>query len=283
MAQRYLIGIDLGTTSAKCVIYDVEGNVAAEASRDMVITYPGSGEAEQNAEDFYTVTCELIKKCLMESIIDRNDIAAVGIDSQMGGILAIDKDYNPAIRYDTPLDSRSGGENTWMHEQFGDLIIERNGSMSTFGNKILYWKKRDEWKNIHKFIQPSAFVAGRLAGLSGGEAYMDETFICFSGFADLKNSCWSAELCKAMDVDPDKLPRIIKSTDIIGEVCRKASADTGLPAGIPIAAGCGDQIAGFTGAGILEPGRMVDVSGTACILGLSAGSYTFDLENRTLA
>lgn len=283
MARRYLIGIDLGTTSAKCVIYDDEGNVAAEASRDMVITYPSSGEAEQNAEDFYTVTCGLIKKCLAESNINGNDIAAVGIDSQMGGILAIDKNYNPATRYDTPLDSRSGGENTWMHERFGDLIIEKNGSISTFGNKILYWKKRDEWKNIHKFIQPSAFVAGRFAGLSADEAYMDETFICFSGFADLKNSCWNSELCEAMDVDRSKLPRIVKSTDIIGEVCRKASADSGLPLGLPIAAGCGDQIAGFTGAGILEPGRMIDVSGTACILGLSTDNYTYDLQNRTLA
>ncbi len=70
-----------------------------------------------------------------------------------------------------------------------------------------------------------------------------------------------------MGVDIGKLPRIVASTDIVGEVSRQAAAETGLAPGTPIAAGCGDQSAGFVGAGILREGQMVDVSGTACILG----------------
>ncbi len=120
-----------------------------------------------------------------------------------------------------------------MHETCGERILELNGSFSTFGNKILYWKKRNEWKDIHRFVQPSAFVAGRLAGLSGEQAYMDETFLCFSGLADLQRSCWSEELCGGWASDMGKLPRIVKSTDIIGadhgpgrarhRACRRAS------------------------------------------------------------
>ncbi|MCK5569342.1 MAG: xylulose kinase, partial [Spirochaetes bacterium] len=174
-------------------------------------------------------------------------------------------------------------ENRYMHGNFGDLILEKNGSISTFGNKILYWKKRNEWKDIHKFIQPSAFVAGKLAGLTSGDAYIDESFICFSGMSDLKRSEWSDELCTKLEVDPDKLPRIIKSTEVIGELTRSASEQTGLPAGIPICAGCGDQAAGFIGAGILNPGQMVDVSGTACILAANVDRYTCDMKHRTVA
>jgi len=283
MAERLIVGIDLGTTSAKCVIYNEPGDVQAEAQKDMVIRYPSPGLAEQDANDFYTFTCEIIRRCLMEPGIEKSRIAAVGISSQMGGVLPIDKDYNPATYYDTPLDSRSAEENTWMHAEFGDLIIEKNGSISTFGNKILYWKKREEWKKIHRFIQPSGFVAGKLAGFTGDDAYMDETFICFSGFADLKNGIWSDELCDAMDVDRSKLPRIITSTEVIGEVCSRAAEDTGLPKGIPVVAGCGDQIAGFTGAGILNAGQMVDSSGTACIFGLRSDKYIYDKEFRSIA
>jgi len=283
MAERYIVGIDLGTTSAKCVIYDEQGNVHAEAQKDMVIHYPSPGQAEQDAGDFYTFSREIVRRCLAEPGIEKERIAAVGISSQMGGILPIDKDYNPATYYDTPLDGRSAAENTWMHAEYGDAIIEQNGSISTFGNKVLYWKKREEWKRIHKFIQPSAFVAGKLTGLSGDDAYMDETFICFSGLADLRNGTWSDELCDAMDVDMRKLPRIVKSSEVIGEVCSRAAEDTGLPKGIPVVAGCGDQIAGFTGAGILNAGQMADVSGTACILGLRTDRYLFDKEHRTLA
>jgi xylulokinase len=280
---KHLIGIDLGTTAAKCAIYREDGTCVADAQEDMKIRYPRSGEAEQDAEDFYTVACRLIRGCLANSRVDTALIAGIGIDSQMGGIMSIDRSFRPVTYYDTPLDSRSAEENRWMHERHGELILAKNGSFSTFGNKILYWKKRGEWKDIHRFIQPSAFVAGRLAGLSADQAYMDETFICFSGLSDLEKSAWSPELCAALGVGPEKLPRIVKSTHIIGETTAKSAADSGLPAGIPIAAGCGDQTAGFVGAGILGVGQIVDVSGTACILGACVDSYRFDAKHRTLA
>jgi xylulokinase len=281
--MKYLIGIDLGTTAAKCAIYGEDGTCVADATEEMKIRYPRSGEAEQDAEDFYTVTCRLIRACLETSRIDRKSIAGLGIDSQMGGIMSVDRSYRPVTYFDTPLDSRSADENRYMHEKCGDLILKKNGSLSTFGNKILYWKKRGEWKNIHAFIQPSAFVAGRLAGLSGGDAYMDETFLCFSGLADLEKSSWSEELCRELDVEVEKLPRIVKSTDVIGTTTSAAARDTGLPEGIPIAAGCGDQAAGFVGAGILRSGQIVDVSGTACILGACVDSFRYDMKNKTLA
>ena len=163
MSVRYLIGIDLGTTTAKCVVYDEFGEVKGEAQKDMQISYPKPGMAEQSAVDFYSYSCELIRRCLENGDVEKENIAAIGIDSQMGGIMSIDKNYNPVTYYDTPLDSRSAGENTWMHETFGDLILEQSGSISTFGNKILYWKKKEQWRDIYKFIQPSAFVAGKLA------------------------------------------------------------------------------------------------------------------------
>ena len=281
--MKHLIGIDLGTTAAKCAIYAEDGACVADAQENMKIRYPRSGEAEQDAMDFYTVACRLIRSCLAASGIDARSVAGIGIDSQMGGVMSVDRRYRPVTYYDTPLDARSAAENRSMHEQQGDLILELNGSFSTFGNKILYWKKRSEWDDIHVFIQPSAFVAGRLAGLSGDQAYMDETFLCFSGLADLKRSSWSEELCAKLGADRGKLPRILKSTDIVGSTTREAARDTGLPEDIPIAAGCGDQTAGFVGAGILDTGQFVDVSGTACIFGVCVDSFRYDAKNKTLA
>jgi xylulokinase len=169
-----------------------------------------------------------------------------------------------------------------MHGKHGDLILEKSGSFSTYGHKILYWKKRNEWDDIHAFVHPSAFVAGRLAGLRGDEAYMDETFICFSGLSDLRKSSWSEEVCGALGLGMEKLPRIVKPTEIVGELTAEAAGDTGLPRGVPVIAGCGDQAAGFAGAGILSPGRMVDVSGTACIFGANTARFTCDVRRRTV-
>jgi xylulokinase len=112
---------------------------------------------------------------------------------------------------------------------------------------------------------------------------MDETFICFSGLSDLANSEWSEELCGRLQIDQKKLPEIVKPTQIIGELTTAAAGDTGLRKGIPICAGCGDQAAGFIGAGITGPGQMVDVSGTACVLGANIESYTCDRLHKTVA
>ena len=283
MARRYLIGIDLGTTTAKCAVYDTGGAVVAEATQDMEIRYPAPGQAEQDALDFYTVACALIRRCLAGAAFEPAEVAALGIDSQMGGIMSVDERFEPVTYYDTPLDSRCAGENVAMHEHLGDRILALNGSIATYGPKILYWKRRPEWRRIHKFLQPSAFVAGKLAGLKGEEAYIDETFLCFSGLSDLEHSRWSVELCRELDVDMDRLPRIVKSDALIGELCAAGSADTGLPQGLPIAAGCGDQAAGFVGAGILSSGQMVDVSGTASILAARVPEYRCDARHRTLA
>ncbi|MGQ9615937.1 MAG: FGGY-family carbohydrate kinase [Spirochaetota bacterium] len=283
MPESYLIGVDLGTTLAKCAIYNNDCRVISEAQKEMEVGYPKPGWAEQDASDFYTITCELIRECVSKSGIDTKRVAALGIDSQMGGIMSIDKNFNPVTYYDTPLDSRSAGENRDMHERLGELILDKNGSISTYGNKILYWKKRREWRDIYKFVQPSAFVAGKLSGLTGDEVFIDESFLCFSGLSDLSRGEWSEELCIKLGVDMEKLPRIVKSTEIIGELTRKASEDTGLTPGIPICAGCGDQAAGFVGAGVVRAGQMADVSGTACILAACINSFTCDMKYKTLS
>ena len=76
-----------------------------------------------------------------------------------------------------------------------------------------------------------------------------------------------------MKIDIDKLPKIIKSTDIIGTTTAGVKELTGLPEGIPVCAGCGDVVAGYVGSGVLESGEVADISGTANILAVNLGEY----------
>ena len=79
MCSKYLIGIDLGTTLAKCAIYDETGRAVARADKEMKVNYPKAGEAEQDAYEFYTISCELIRKCLRKSQIDTKSIIGISI------------------------------------------------------------------------------------------------------------------------------------------------------------------------------------------------------------
>ncbi len=278
-----IVSLDLGITLAKCVIYDDLGIAVSEAQEEMNLVYPGPGMAEHPSGDFYEAACRMIRKAVSNPKINKRDIKCVSADSQMGGVVTIDKNFNPVTYFDSPLDNRASEENHFIHNNFGDLIIKKNGSFSWFGQKILYWQKRkDIFKDIVSFIPPSAFVAGKLAGLTGKEAYIDDVALPLSGLSNLKEGCWDEELIDLFKVDSTRLPAIKRPTDIIGTITKKAAEETGLPEGIPIAAGCGDITAGFVGAGIITQGQMIDISGTGCMLGAAVNEFRCDLKNKTL-
>jgi xylulokinase len=129
---------------------------------------------------------------------------------------------------------------------------------------------------------PAAYVAGRMANLKGEQAYIDTTFIHFSGFSDAVNGTWSKELCQTFDLDMDKLPRIVDPWEVIGEVSDQAARDFGLARGTIIAAGAGDTAANALGAGIVQPGMVLDVAGTAAVLAGCTDTYTSDVKHRAL-
>ncbi|MHB1276510.1 MAG: FGGY family carbohydrate kinase, partial [Candidatus Humimicrobiaceae bacterium] len=148
MSLRYLLSIDLGTTAEKCVVYDETGKVWAEAQQEIKTIYPKPGQAEIPAMQFYKLTCENIKKCLHTSKINPKNIAGIAVDSLMGGVIGIDKNYNPVTYYDTCMDTRDAHESDYVLKKFGELVLEKNGSYSVWGHKLLYWKKRNEWNEI---------------------------------------------------------------------------------------------------------------------------------------
>jgi xylulokinase len=278
-----ILTLDLGITLAKCVIYDESGRAVSEAQEEMKLKYPGPGMAEQPSDDFYQATCRMIKKAISSTEVNKKDIICISADCQMGGVVTIDENYEPATYFDSPLDNRASKENEFIHKNYGDLIIRKNGAFSWFAQKILYWqKKKDIYPRIKSFIPPSAFVAGKLAGLKGSEAFIDDVSLSLSGLSDMENSKWDAELIDLLGVDPSRLPAIKRPTDIIGTLTSKAADETGLHEGIPIAAGCGDISAGFTGAGIINQGQMIDISGTGCMLGAAVNDFKYDLKNKTL-
>ena len=177
--MKFLVGIDLGTTGTKAALFDSEGQLLADAYRESTLYYPKPGWVEQNPADFYTSTCETIQEVLRKSKISPKDVAALSIDGQMAGIMGIDKDWKPVTHYDSWLDNRCKHYVEFIREHFEDKILRLSGLPSTVAHcaKILWWKheKPNVFRTISKFIQPAAYVAGKLVGLSAREAFVDYT------------------------------------------------------------------------------------------------------------
>ncbi|MCX7709212.1 MAG: FGGY family carbohydrate kinase [Clostridia bacterium] len=284
--MKYLIGIDIGTTGTKSALFDSEGNLIADSYKESTLYYPKPGWVEQNPEDFYTSACETVRDIITKSGINPKDVAALSLDGQMAGIMGIDNDWNAVTHYDSWLDTRCKKYVEYIKQNFEDKVLKMAGLPSTVAHcaKLLWWKNEqpEVFKKVSKFIQPAAYVAGKFAGLSGKEAFIDYTYLHFSGLYDASTTQWSEELCSEFDIPMEKLPEIVEPWKVVGTMTEKAARDCGLTAGVAIAAGTGDQAAGFLGAGLVEPGMVVDVAGTASVFACCVDEFKPDLKYKTL-
>jgi xylulokinase len=286
MSTQYLIGVDLGTSSTKSAVYTSDGTLVVQVAEEVPIYYPKPGVVEQENDDFYQTAASTVKQCIEASGIDPRAVAAIAFDSQMAGIGTVDEDFNPATRFDSWLDMRCQPYIEFMDREHGDLITRLTGCPPTcdHGPKILWWKEEEPaaFNRVAKFVTPAGYVAGKMAGLKGEDAFMDYTFIHFSGLSDAKNGQWSDELCSALGVDPEKLPRIVEPWHIVGEVTDRVARAFGLAPGTIVAAGCGDTAASALGGGIVRPGMFLDVAGTAAVLASCTDTFVADVEHRAL-
>ncbi len=286
MRKPYLIGVDLGTTATKAALYSSDGALMSEARTEVPLYHPRPGCVEQENDDFYRSAAAVVRQCLGESGIAPAQVAAVAFDSQMAGIGSVDEDFKPATPFDSWLDMRCQPYIDQIDREHGNLITQLTGCPPTcdHGPKILWWKEErpESYRRIAKFVTPAGYVAGAAAGLTGDEAFIDYTFLHFSGLCDAREGVWSQELCDLLGVDPNKLPRIVRPWDVIGEVTPAAARDFGLTIGTPIAAGAGDTAAGALGAGIVQPGMLLDTAGTASVLAGCTNRFVADEKHRAL-
>ena len=284
--QQYLIGVDLGTSATKAAVYHLDGTLVADASTEVPLYHPAPGVVEQENEDFYRSAAQTVSRCLRESGLDPRQIAAIAFDSQMAGIGSVDGHFQPATRFDSWLDMRCEPYIAELERQHGDRITRLTGCPPTcdHGAKILWWKHEqpEAYRRIAKFVVPAGYVAGRAAGLTSDQAFIDYTFIHYSALSDARAGAWSVELCDLLGVEPNKLPRIVAPWEIIGEMSVQAARDFGMAAGTPIAAGAGDTAAGALGAGIVRRGMLLDTAGTASVLAGCTDQFIPDEAHRAL-
>jgi xylulokinase len=286
MAEKYLIGVDLGTSATKAALYHLDGILAAESSLEVPLYYPKPGVVEQENDDFYRSAAQTVRECIRQSGIDSRQVAAIAFDSQMAGIGSIDEDFKPVTRFDSWLDMRCQPYIEEMARAAGERVTELTGCPPTcnHGPKMLWWKheRPQEYARIARFVTPAGYVGGTVAGLKAEQAYMDYTFIHMSGFSDAQQLTWSAELCQRFGFEMNKLPEIVEPWRVVGEVTGQAARDFGLSAGTPVAAGCGDTAACALGAGIVRPGMLLDVAGTAAVLAACTDRFVADCKHRAL-
>ncbi|MCL2060161.1 MAG: FGGY family carbohydrate kinase [Oscillospiraceae bacterium] len=284
--MNYLIGVDIGTQGTKTTLRDEEGLLVQEAFEDSKLLHPEPQAVTQDPEEMLGSVIRTIGAVMEASSIPPGSVAGVGVSGQMAGVMGVGADGMAVTPYDSWLDTRCGKYRGPFLDFGEEKVISLTGTPVTYahGPKILWWKNEhpDIYDKICKFVQPSAYCVMRLCGLRGEDAFIDHTFIHFSGFADTQKRQWSQELLDGMGVAAAKMPRILRPYDIAGRLTSAMAERCGLAPGTPFVAGCGDTAASSFGAGIISNGLLFDVSGTASVLACATDVYSPDLKNKTI-
>jgi xylulokinase len=267
MSDARVIGIDVGTSSAKGVALDERGAVLAAAERPYPVSMPHPGWSEQDPEDWWAAT----EAVLAELGGERAD--GIGLSGQMHGLVVLGSDrrpLRPAILWN---DGRSQPQATRIEQELGIerlVALSGNRALAGFTAPKLTWLAENEPElhgRIESVLLPKDYVRFRLTG----ELATDVSDASGTLLLDVARRSWSAELAEAFAVDPRWLPALHESQAVTGRTA----------GGVPVAAGAGDQAAGALGVGVTEDRSPASlVLGTSGVMFAAREAYTPDPQGR---
>jgi xylulokinase len=271
-----LMGVDLGTSSAKAVIVDLEGRLLALAQQEYALETPHPGWAEQDPETWYRAAAATMEQALRQSGVCPDSVAAIGLAGQMHGLACFDREgraLRPAIIW---ADQRSGEQVAEVYRLLGrERLAAWTGNPLAAGFMLASWL----WLRQHEpevcrrtrwMLLPKDALRLWLVGEVGSEPSDASSTLLF----DLAGRCWSAPLLEALGIDPDLLPPISPSSGVAGGLRPEAAALTGLVPGTPVVFGGSDQALQALGQGVVTPGLV------SCTIGTGGQLFAVTLQPR---
>lgn len=261
-----LLGIDIGTSSTKAILIDLDGNEAATSSRSYPLLYPQPGWVEQDPEVVWQACVQVLRDIVARS--EGYRILSLAIAAQAGSIIPADLDGNHVYPMITWLDNRSQETiRQWQADGTAAVIRRLSGWQPFPGLPLpsigwLLQKLPEVHAAAQRFLGPADFIIHRLTNHFATDLSASSEML----LVDIQSGQWSQELCAIGGVDPLRQAEIGWAGRKIGEVSTEAANLTGLPSGTPVIAGGNDQPCAGLGMGMTAPGKVMLSTGTAWVL-----------------
>ena len=273
------IGIDLGTSAVKLLLMDADGTVINIVSREYPLYFPKPGWSEEKPEDWYQETMAGLKELLQG--FDTKQVAGISFGGQMHGLVILDeKDevIRPAILWN---DGRTTEECDYLNNVIGkDKLSQYTANISFTGftaPKILWVKNKEpeNFKKISKIMLPKDYLAYKMTGVHCTDVSDASGMLLF----DVKNRCWSKEMCEICGVKEEQLAKIYESYETVGTVLPEIAKELGIPESCKVVAGAGDNAAAAVGTGTVGDGMCNISLGTSGTIFISSEKFGVDKNN----
>ena len=280
--MTYYIGVDIGTSGTKTVLFDKTGNVIASALQEYPLYQPQNGYAEQRPEDWLEATVSTIAQVMAKSGVEAAQVKGVGLSGQMHGLVMLDEQdtvIRPAIIW---CDQRTAKECEEITQKVGAerlIQITANPALTGFTASKILWVRNHEPENYArctKILLPKDYVRYMLTGAFATEV-SDASGM---QLLDVPNRCWSDEVLEKLEIPKSMLAKVYESPDITGYITAAMAARTGLAEGTPVVGGAGDNAAAAVGTGVVENGKAFTTIGTSGVVFAHSDEIAIDPKGR---
>ena len=275
-----LLGIDLGTSSVKVVVYSTNGNILGLGSAEYPILTPQPGWAEQDPEHWWSATVQAVRSA--HAAAGQPEILGIGFSGQMHGPALLDKQHRLLGNAIIWADQRSGPLLAEIESLVGrKRLAEVCGTAPAAGFLIatLRWLQRFDpgrLESVGAILLPKDYVRFRITG----EVATDASDAAATGLFDVARRIWAWEVIERLGLPRTIFPAIRDSAEVCGKLQSAPATELGLNPGIPVAAGSADQPAQAVGNGLIEPGQGSVTIGTGGQVFVPLADPVFDSQGR---
>ena len=283
--KQYVIALDQGTTSSRCILFDREQNIVGVAQREFTQIYPKPGWVEQDPMEIWSSQSSVLTEVLAQTGIAPTEVAAIGITNQRETTIVWDKATGRPIYNAIVWQCRRTAslcEELKAEGAFSDYIKEHTGLLidAYFSATKLKWIL-DHVEGARERARAGELLFGTVDSwlvwkLTGGKAHVtDYTNASRTMLFDIQNLCWDEEICRRLDIPMEMLPQVCSSSQVYGFANLQGVK-------VPIAGIAGDQQAALFGQGCFHPGEAKNTYGTGCFLLMNTGEQLCRSENGLL-
>lgn len=280
--MAYIIGVDIGTSGTKTVLFDEGGKVIASKTIEYPMYQPKNGYAEQDPADWANAAVNTIKAVMAISGVDKDDVKGIGLSGQMHGLVMLDKDnevIRPSIIW---CDQRTANEVDEMNAKLGrDKLIEitANPALTGWTAAKILWVKNNEPENYERcrhILLPKDYIRFVLTHEYATEV-SDASGMQLLNVAERD---WSDEVIDTLGLDKTMLGKVYESCEVTGHLTKEMAEITGLNEGTIVVGGAGDNAAAAVGTGVVEDGKAFTTIGTSGVVFAHTSKISIDKLGR---
>jgi glycerol kinase len=280
----FVLAIDQGTTSSRCILFDESGAVRAVAQKEFEQIYPRAGWVEHNPEEIWTSEAGVIAEALAKAKCSANDVKGIGITNQRETTIVWNRETGEPIHNAIVWQDRRTAAHCdrLVAEGWSEKIAKKTGLPidAYFSATKIAWIL-DKVDGARKLANAGKLAFGTVDSwlvwrLTGGKTHVtDVTNAARTMLFDIHRGQWDDELLALFDIPKSMLPQVRSSSEVYAEV----AGHPGL-VGAPISGIAGDQHAALFGQLCFEPGQAKTTYGTGCFLLMNTGNKPIDSKNR---